>query len=880
MDIYAARKTLKMNYDEVLLTYEELSDKAEEFASHSLTSELKEAKTWLENATASLIPWGLDIKVDAGSLAAIEGTHLGSEVHRALKELHQQVEAFSRVLFNERGAGDRPQSPERVKGNDPGERSEGGNTMSNGSKLQSFSSSHRDRSTYEANEDPMAIMSSLIGDLQGLVRPIRMAHASKNNQGPYRNLKRQIDIIYNRHMKGRTSAEIQAQNTVALTMLDVQDASHVSGDSNQILPVEESHLRELFPKVQDDVGTKPLERFCNAQQVFLAIRINFTQDYVQYEDHAVLPIQCDPDGDLLGHGAFGDIYKVRISSEFLETSVYGERFAMKCFVGFPRSGQAATRSKTILKHMKMLDHPSLMRHISSWTFGSNTYVLFPIASTGVRDLLDKETPPMTATGQLRVLEQMLGLANALRCLHSHGSSNVAQNQFLHNQQSSLMGAHMNVKPENILIMRERDGTERWKIADFGQSKLKSDWYLSQNIIHILSPTAGDQGNIGKQHDIFALGLVFSEIFAWLLGDQKVRHELFELDKLRHTPMTDDFAQKKLRVVAVLKEMSQTERDNRWLDGILDLIRSGFEINAQQGATVPNLDVSLAHLLALAPKSSHHDLPKDDNSEIVEDEDPDGSESSSIPSDIYKSGTETPDTVHSMIDDPVPQLRVQWQTQRMYPFLLHGLEPEPIHDEISTSLKKYVRLKQGPRPSNEYDYPDVLVIERAMLRSLCYPGMRDREQQVDFGHEGTCSWLFEDDESLLMRWLKRDIKDAQVFWIQGKPGSGKSTLMKQAQWHFSGPPFRTITHFFSLQGTAMDKAQVGLLRSILHQLLCHRSELLGVLARGTYLLSDMWQIAFGCTASDLAALPIAWHNWSLFQLRRLLHEVLSLSGSCR
>ena len=144
---------LKTVYDEVLLAFEEASDKAEDLASPK-SSFLGEVTTWLENATASLISWGIDTRADAGSLAAVEGTALGNEVRFTMRGLQVHLEN----VFDERNA-------------------------------------------QLASEDPMAIMSGLIGMLQDFVRPIRMAQASISSEGPYRHLKQQVDNIYDDHIE-------------------------------------------------------------------------------------------------------------------------------------------------------------------------------------------------------------------------------------------------------------------------------------------------------------------------------------------------------------------------------------------------------------------------------------------------------------------------------------------------------------------------------------------------------------------------------------------------------------------------------------------------------------------------------------------------------
>ncbi|KAF7540809.1 hypothetical protein G7054_g1080 [Neopestalotiopsis clavispora] len=65
----------------------------------------------------------------------------------------------------------------------------------------------------------------------------------------------------------------------------------------------------------------------------------------------------------------------------------------------------------------------------------------------------------------------------------------------------------------------------------------------------------------------------------------------------------------------------------------------------------------------------------------------------------------------------------------------------------------------------------------LLKSLEYPGMQDREDRIADAHEVTFQWIFErsSDKWVGFReWLESDDK---LYWITGKAGSGKSTLMK-------------------------------------------------------------------------------------------------------
>ncbi|KAH6641222.1 hypothetical protein F5144DRAFT_482650 [Chaetomium tenue] len=91
----------------------------------------------------------------------------------------------------------------------------------------------------------------------------------------------------------------------------------------------------------------------------------------------------------------------------------------------------------------------------------------------------------------------------------------------------------------------------------------------------------------------------------------------------------------------------------------------------------------------------------------------------------------------------------------------------------------------------------------------------------FGH--TCEWIYEHEP--FTSWLRQD---DGIFWINGKPGSGKSTLMKliytdKRTWQYSHD-FEDSTcqisagFFFNYRGTVIQKTLEGLMRSVLRQII--------------------------------------------------------------
>ncbi|KAL8939359.1 MAG: hypothetical protein Q9216_003398 [Gyalolechia sp. 2 TL-2023] len=166
--------------------------------------------------------------------------------------------------------------------------------------------------------------------------------------------------------------------------------------------------------------------------------------------------------------------------------------------------------------------------------------------------------------------------------------------------------------------------------------------------------------------------------------------------------------------------------------------------------------------------------------------------------------------------------------------------------------------------------DAKAHEEAMLRaqqqfkdSLFYPEIFARQDDVARSHEGTCRWIFgppkadddiqSDSPSSTVRfqaqatehsrdqpwsnfkdWLEGNSKDP--YWLSGKPGSGKSTLMKyissefctycRSQETISAWGDAVICSFFFWNlGSSLQRNYVGLLRSLLFQIAKQRPEMI-------------------------------------------------------
>ncbi|KAI0451919.1 hypothetical protein F5B21DRAFT_485063 [Xylaria acuta] len=113
---------------------------------------------------------------------------------------------------------------------------------------------------------------------------------------------------------------------------------------------------------------------------------------------------------------------------------------------------------------------------------------------------------------------------------------------------------------------------------------------------------------------------------------------------------------------------------------------------------------------------------------------------------------------------------------------------------------------------------------AVLESLKFESMYAREANVSAAHSKTFKWLF-DEQSDFYQWLS---VWSGTFWVSGKPGSGKSTLMKFVSQHTDcqaalrtwakGELLITASFYFWSSGTPMQKSLQGLLQSVLCQIM--------------------------------------------------------------
>jgi hypothetical protein len=202
----------------------------------------------------------------------------------------------------------------------------------------------------------------------------------------------------------------------------------------------------------------------------------------------------------------------------------------------------------------------------------------------------------------------------------------------------------------------------------------------------------------------------------------------------------------------------------------------------------------------------------------------------------------------------------------------------IYNEVVQRLfRPKIRL-EGPYPAVCPD--EEPHFQRSIINSLVdgvFHEIKDREEAIPQPYEDTYSWVFKKTPaeknglplwSSFPTWLEANTE--APFWITGKPGSGKSTLMKyilhdkRLEAHlrnWAGNLPLEITSFFAwIAGSDLQSSTRGLLRTVLYQCLKSNQVLTPLVAPRRWALCS--------TLSNCNRLP-TWEDWELHESFNLL-----------
>ncbi|KAH6976880.1 hypothetical protein EDB80DRAFT_593930, partial [Ilyonectria destructans] len=197
-------------------------------------------------------------------------------------------------------------------------------------------------------------------------------------------------------------------------------------------------------------------------------------------------------------------------------------------------------------------------------------------------------------------------------------------------------------------------------------------------------------------------------------------------------------------------------------------------------------------------------------------------------------------------------------------------------ELLLSRAKYLSIGGG-----ETDYRSCT---NEIIKSLSFRDIDYRERAILGPHEETFEWIFTEPPitqggkplwSDYTTWLKSSVPD--IYWITGKPGAGKSTLMKfliedeAIKQHLrlwsSDRPLILSTFYSWNAGSEMQKSQEGLLRTLLSQCLAQMREIIPKVCPRRWALFKI----FGSQAFEVAP------DWTWYELLESFSALCLLAG---
>lgn len=154
--------------------------------------------------------------------------------------------------------------------------------------------------------------------------------------------------------------------------------------------------------------------------------------------------------------------------------------------------------------------------------------------------------------------------------------------------------------------------------------------------------------------------------------------------------------------------------------------------------------------------------------------------------------------------------------------LDDIEYKKVEAAIQTMTSKVSRLhdRRGHRDKPAAIEKRLNKRRQRLWNSLRFDQIDDRRTDIKRTHVETCEWFLR--SRCYLDWIDVDKLDqhAGLFWIKGKPGAGKSALMKfaVAQVEKVMDEQVVLSFFFHARGIELQKSTIGMYRSLLWQLL--------------------------------------------------------------
>ena len=154
----------------------------------------------------------------------------------------------------------------------------------------------------------------------------------------------------------------------------------------------------------------------------------------------------------------------------------------------------------------------------------------------------------------------------------------------------------------------------------------------------------------------------------------------------------------------------------------------------------------------------------------------------------------------------------------------------------------------------------------ILTALSFDQMDSRRSTIKIAYSTTCKWLLQHESYVQWTDPERYPEHHGFLWINGKPGAGKSTLVKfahaYAEKHKAEDEI-VVSFFFNARGNGLEKSTSGMYRSILHQMLSKAPHLEQVFDNFCQNLESPWTTESLRTAFSLAVASLGHRRLKCF-----------------
>jgi ankyrin repeat protein len=173
---------------------------------------------------------------------------------------------------------------------------------------------------------------------------------------------------------------------------------------------------------------------------------------------------------------------------------------------------------------------------------------------------------------------------------------------------------------------------------------------------------------------------------------------------------------------------------------------------------------------------------------------------------------------------------------------------------------------GFRPTNskrKRPFPKTQEGREKFLNSFIFEHIEDRYNNIKLAHSATCQWLLTNEKYLSWKDKEQVSHHHGLLWLKGKPGAGKSTIIKFALTEAKRSRMEDIhtSFFFNARGSLLEKDIRGMYRSLLFQL-----------------LTKLPQAQEVFDEFDILELPQApGYSWTIMQLKAVLNRAIQELG---